>query len=432
MAEFEQATTRIDGSDLNSETCPSNKVYDEIIDKIYERIYDPSELPEKEVVKTQYNCQIKTDEDALRYADKVLAATKDPRDDLFTKEEIDSHQNNVVGKGIGALIQRPLETSIGASNLGPDAYLVEHVAKDSSADKSGLKRGDKILQINDQPASQLKYSDLVKSLTNSLNQDVNLTVERDGQKLELNIPIVETDQSPIYDKLVVDPVTGDELAYIKVNTFYNSEVAQKLEEAIKRYPDVKGFIIDMRDNGGGWAQQALNSASLFIDEGVIFRQRKRAVSDPKDPKYIDIEFGVTENTIYKKIVPLQGDDIYIDGGRYPDLVEKPTYVLANRSTISSAELFTSALQENGDAKVIGTRTLGKGQGQTMYPKLPLGSVLRISDFRSFTPNGNWLGNYSNRIGIKPDLEVKNKPGALRLSEDDAQFNAALMAYRTKF
>ncbi|MCA9801002.1 MAG: PDZ domain-containing protein, partial [Cyanobacteria bacterium HKST-UBA02] len=291
----------------------------------------------------------------------------------------------------------------------------------SPAEKAGLKAGDVITDVNGVSTSMVNYTGLREVLDNPDKKPVNLRVMRDGQPRDITVTPEEMTVPAVSDTLL----PGD-IAYIKVEDFMQRDTVDEMRAAIEKYPQAKGFVIDVRDNTGGLFDQGITSASLFVDKGRLLSISTRVASDPAHPEYA--------STVYN----LQGDKISVETGqgffgnetttmpRFPDLVNKPTVILVNGMTASAGEIFASSVQENGDAKVVGTQTYGKGIGQTVIGGMPNGSKLRVTSFRYYSPQGHWFGNaHDQRIGVKPDFEVDNPDSALRLSGRDAQLARGL-------
>jgi len=192
---------------------------------------------------------------------------------------------------------------------------------------------------------------------------------------------------------------GTKIGYVELSQFAQGAGAEVRAQVQKMlHAGAKALILDLRDNGGGLVEEAVNTASIFIPSGTIVSTRGRAVA----PQV----YMATGNAISTSI---------------------PLAVLVNRDTASAAEIVTGALKDHGRATVVGTRTYGKGVFQEIM-QLRNGGALDFTVGEYFTPNGTNLGapgvrdgrNVARGPGIKPQVYVAEKPG----SHVDTQLQAA--------
>jgi carboxyl-terminal processing protease len=233
------------------------------------------------------------------------------------------------------------------------------------------------------------------------------------------------DLSPIREELkdpsVVSRVVGDDVLYLRVMDFLNKNVDEDIKKAMKDHPKASAFIVDLRGNQGGFVNEFLESASLFMQTGNLYYQDERLA-------------GATGSRISTGTVNLREDDIRhitpsgetVSSPRNPNLAgNKPIVVLADGGSASAAELFIGALSDNNRAKIVGETTYGKGiLGRVV--EIVDGAQLNVTSARYRTPSGRWPGDASeNRFGILPDIEVKQEPFYVPLSAADKQFRKAL-------
>jgi carboxyl-terminal processing protease len=208
----------------------------------------------------------------------------------------------------------------------------------------------------------------------------------------------------------------------------------ELQNAIKRHPYVDGFVFDVRGNIGGSVNQALQSASMVVGGGTLLTTKMRHEDDnPKGPaQYDNTDYTLQQYELVTRTVMPNGRVTEQRDLRLADLVDKPAVVLVNGDTASAAEIFAAALQQNGEATLVGTKTFGKGIGQTVFYDQPAGSRLQVTNFRFFTPNGDWIGDAGKiRHGIRPDREVENGKFAEPETSSDLQFQAAIAEINKK-
>ena len=192
---------------------------------------------------------------------------------------------------------------------------------------------------------------------------------------------------------------GTKIGYVELSQFAQGAGAEVRAQVQKMlHAGAKALILDLRDNGGGLVEEAVNTASIFIPSGTIVSTRGRAVAP--------------------QVYMATGDAIS---------TSIPLAVLVNRDTASAAEIVTGALKDHGRATVVGTRTYGKGVFQEIM-QLRNGGALDFTVGEYFTPNGTNLGapgvrdgrNVARGPGIKPQVYVAEKPG----SHVDTQLQAA--------
>ncbi len=243
--------------------------------------------------------------------------------------------------------------------------------KGTPAAEAGLKDGDIITKINGESSIGMSQDDAVHLMRGDPGTQLELTIFRadDGQehvfkiiRQIINVPSVE-------DKIVNEnPMLG----YIKLNQFHarsTQEMVASLNNMEQK--NIKGLILDLRDNGGGDFEASLAIADLFLSEGEIV-----SVKDAK------------------------GKETVHNAG--PGATNLPLIVLVNQNSASASEILSGALQDNGRAVLVGESTFGKGLVQTVYP-LSDGGALKLTTQKYFTPKGTDI----NEIGINPDHVVKN-------------------------
>jgi carboxyl-terminal processing protease len=246
------------------------------------------------------------------------------------------------------------------------------VMDDAPAKRAGIKANDTILQIDGTPITGFKLDDVQKKMRGPSGTKVTLTISRTGVKEPFDIKLVRA-------QVPVEPVTSKRegnVGYIKIPAF-NDHTDSGLQAAVAKLkkeigPGIKGYIIDLRDDGGGVLDQAIAVADDFLNGGEILSMRGRR---PEDTERFDAH---------------PGD---ITGG-------KPIIVLINGGTASASEIVSGALQDHKRARIVGTTSFGKGSVQTI---IPLGNdgALRLTTARYYTPSGRSI----QAKGIEPDIQV---------------------------
>lgn len=251
---------------------------------------------------------------------------------------------------------------------GKFSIIINKVFKDTPAEEAGLKPGDKLLELNGISLEDKDGEYVSSSIKNGELDTHTLKVLRDGNELELTLT-----RRSVY----IESVTGsviDGVGYIKIDTF-----SLTTAEQVKSYIDgfdssVKSIVLDLRDNTGGYLYTAYELADLFIEKGKNIYQMKDKSEEIK--------------------IEVAGNDVY----RHFDKIG----VLVNESSASASEVLALALKESAGAKIIGTKTFGKGTVQDTY-KLANGSMAKITIAYWLSPNGNSI----NKIGIEPDVLASN-------------------------
>ena len=269
---------------------------------------------------------------------------------------------------------------------------VEEVFQGSPAARAGIRRGDIITAVGAKSLAGKTVEAGSKLIRGKAGSTVRLTISRNGNTRSVTITRADVTVPVVSSKLL--HYKGKALGYLQFTQFTVGSAAQ-LDLQVRKMlkAGAKGLILDLRDNPGGLLEQAVGVASLFIKSGTIVTTRGR--SQP--------------TTVYTAL----GDAVA------PTI---PMAVLVDRGTASSAEIVTGALKDHGRAKVVGTRTYGKGVFQELMP-LQGGGALDLTVGEYFTPNGHNLGagGVKEGRGIRPNVYVYDnpaKPGthALKVAE----------------
>jgi len=305
-------------------------------------------------------------EELMTGAIKGMLETLDPHSNFLTPEVFRDVKIDTSGKFAGVGIELVVKD---------DILTVLVPMEDSPAWKAGIQAGDKIVKINGESTKGYSLSEAVLKMRGKDGSPVVFTIYRKGWTKFKNITVKR-------DTVKVKTVKSDELepgyGYIRLAQFSETaakEVQSALEKLEKKSgkDQLKGIVFDMRTNPGGLLDQAVDVASLFIDEGVVVSTISR------DPTQKDVRYA-------KK------------GMARKDL---PVVVLVNSSTASAAEIVAAALQEHHRAMIIGDTTFGKGSVQTI---IDLGNDLglKLTIARYYTPNGNSI----QEKGVVPDIYLE--------------------------
>ena len=267
--------------------------------------------------------------------------------------------------------------------------LVSNVVPDGPADKAGIQQDDEITAIDGQSTKGWSIDRASAHLRGKEGTSVTLTIARDGK--DLPKPITLT-RAQIHQLSVYEKMLPGNIGYVAL-TVFGRDTASELTTALDRLRarGARAFIMDLRDNGGGYLDAAVGVSSKFISSGPIVSVESRASS----------------------ITTLEANDTAI-----PPL---PLVVLVNQYTASASEITSGAIQDSGVGTIVGTKTFGKGVVQTIYP-LGDGSAVKITTARYLTPHNRDI----NHLGITPDVVVQeNKKPRFGDPKNDTQLLKAL-------
>jgi C-terminal peptidase prc len=201
--------------------------------------------------------------------------------------------------------------------------------------------------------------------------------------------------------VVTEKLLGHNIGYIKIPTFLKHNVALEVKGSLLKLKSAKAYILDLRDNGGGYVDDAYQTFTLFVNDGVFVYMTKQDFNKP----------GLTVLSVSKNMTRLD----HLEEGKVQPLrlanlaAGKPLVVLVNQDTASAAEMFALALRDNRKALLIGSITYGKGIAQTTYNGLPFDTSLQLTDSWWLSPSGVCIhrhgGQDKDTQGIKPDFIV---------------------------
>ena len=245
---------------------------------------------------------------------------------------------------------------------------------DTPAAKAGLRAGDIITQLDDDPVQGLTLNQAVDKMRGAPNTKINLKIMRKGVDKPLDIVVVRD----IIRVRSVRSKIEDDIGYIRITQF-NEQTADGLTKAIKEINEkipadkLKGYVLDLRNNPGGLLDQAISVSDTFLERGEIVSTRGR---DPEETQRFNARPGDLTNG-------------------------KPVIVLVNGGSASASEIVAGALQDHKRATLLGSRSFGKGSVQTIIPLGPGNGALRLTTARYYTPSGRSI----QAKGIVPDIEV---------------------------
>ncbi len=292
---------------------------------------------------------------------------------------LDPHSNYMDAKEYKDM---QVETSGKFAGLGMEITLEGGVIKVVSpidgtpAAKAGILAGDVISAIDGKATAGLPLDEVVAKLRGPVGSKVTLAITRHSKPTPFNVTLT---REIIKERPVTYRAEGDNVGYIRISEF-NGLVSDELKTAIQKLSktipadQLKGYILDLRNNPGGLLDQAVAVCDDFLKQGEIVSTRGR---DPDENERFDAKSG--------------GDLIH----------GKPLIVLINGGSASASEIVAGALQDQKRATIVGSRSFGKGSVQTIIPLGSDNGALRLTTARYFTPSGRTI----QAQGIKPDIQV---------------------------
>lgn len=377
MGEFLSNSSILSTDELvNNQKVTSQQLFDQTWQIVKSNFYDPVLNGQSwDRWKKHYKDKIKTDEDAQVAISTMLESLDDPYSRYLDKKSYAEQNTSINSKitGIGVNI---------TSQAGK--IVVLNVIEGSPAQSEGLKADDIITKVNGKDIKGIKPSEAANLIRGPENTSVQITVVRKKHEITKKITRKEIKIETV--KSSIDKNIG----YIRIISFIGTTTPIEFMDAIQKTNKTDGLIIDLRGNTGGLLPNAVFIANVFIDEG------KNLVS-------------IVSRNGYKH-------NIYAQDTGY--VIDKPLLVLIDGGSASASEIFSGAVKDYHRAKLVGTRTFGKGMVQKIIP-MPNQTGLDLTIAKYLTPAGHDI----NKKGIEPDIEVKLSEKDL-YSRNDVQLKKA--------
>ena len=308
----------------------------------------------------------------------------DPYTEYISKEDMEDYMADATGNfvGVGIYMVKDTETN---------KIMVLAPIKGSPAEKAGILPGDFIIAVDGVEYSGDEMTVASNKIKGEENSTVKLEILRGTETLNFELKRENIKVNPVEGK-----VLENKIGYIEFTSFDEGtadDFKAKFEELQKQ--GIESLIIDLRNNGGGIVDEALEIAGYILDKGSV------------------ILYEVDKNN-NEEVEKTESDPI----------INMPIILLTNENTASSSEILAGALKDHGKAKIVGTKTFGKGVIQQLLT-LPDGSGLKITSEKYLTPNKTEI----NEVGIEPDEKVElpeTVENALTVEEkDDTQLQKAI-------
>ena len=351
----------------------------------YERLQRYAELDEIWQIVEQYYYQEPDTQAMLDGAEMgLLYGLGDPYTYYYTPDQYAQLWADDEGEyaGIGIQIMGDYATGL---------CTISRVFLDSPALDAGLRKGDVLTRVEDIDVVTTTLQDAVNIMRGEPGTPVNVQVQRGDQLLDFVV-----DRAVVHVNWVNSCMLDGDVGYISLYEFSGDcspSFAVHLDNLMSQ--GAKVLVIDLRDNPGGWVDDAQKVADMFLEEGNV-----------ASLVYRD---GTTE--LYTTTT---------DGKENPI----PLVVLVNEYSASASEILAGALQDRGRATIVGTQTFGKGVVQYVLPVGTRGAGMQLTVAQYYTPNGNEV----HKVGITPDIEATLPEGDTTMYDigdlDDAQLKKA--------
>lgn len=330
--------------------------------------------------------QIKRDyvepvEDKLLLTDAIkgMVSGLDPHSSYLDKKDFKEMQEHTQGKFAGLGIEITSEDGI-VKILNP--------IEDTPAAKAGLLSGDLITRLDDKPVRGMTLDQAVRRMRGAPGTKITLTIFRKSE--DRTFPITIT-RAEIKVQSVKSKFVEPGIAYVRITSFQERtipDLAKKLNELAGENPQLKGLVLDLRNNGGGLLQGAVGVSAAFLPTDVLIVSTKGQTEEAKQVFKSNFDnYRISENN--DALAQLS-----------PVFKKVPLVVLVNAFSASASEIVAGALQDHKRAIIIGKTTFGKGSVQTVRP-LSSESALKLTTAYYYTPTGKSI----QAFGIKPDIAV---------------------------
>ncbi|MEE9344079.1 MAG: S41 family peptidase [Methylococcales bacterium] len=340
-------------ADKESSTSATSVPFDELraFSEVFGRIQKDyvETVPDKKLI-----------EDAIR----GMLTGLDPHSSYLNTEEYEELRVGTTGRFGGLGIEVGMENGF-VKVISP--------IDDTPASNAGVKAGDLIIRLDDQPVKGMSLGDAVKIMRGEPGTDIVLTIVREGEGRPLKITIT---RDVIKIRSVKNKLLEPGFGYVRISSFQSS-TGKQLRGAINSMIEendglLNGIVLDLRNNPGGVLNAAVEVSDAFIKDGLIVFTGGRI-------KNSEMKFKATP------------DDI---------LNGKPLVVLINAGSASASEIVAGALQDHKRAIIMGEKSFGKGSVQTILPTSN-GGAIKLTTARYYTPSGRSI----QAEGIEPDIEI---------------------------
>ncbi len=338
-----------------------------------------------EVIDSHYLWDYDVDKMLEGAAQGMLGALSDDYTYYYTPDKMDQENEAVTGEygGLGIEV---------FANMKDQLITIRRVFHNSPAQHAGLRMNDKIIQVNGEDMTAFDINKAVSIMRGEVGGEVELTILRDTEAIT-----VKCNRAIITTEILSYETLENNLGYIRIH-YFEGKATEQFATVMEQFRQqgVKGLVLDLRDNPGGFVNLAVDIADMFVAEVPIMGTEDK----------------------YGRILTTYGKRGAFD---------IPVVVLINKYSASAAEILSAALSENGVAKLVGEKSFGKGIMQLVYPfNAGDGAGMQLTSDYWLTPKGNKI----HEQGITPDVEVALPEDAMDdnfnvIPEKDTQLQAAV-------
>ena len=319
------------------------------------------------------------DKRLLTDAIKGMVSGLDPHSSFLDKKDFAEMQEHTQGKFAGLGIEITSEDGV-VKVLNP--------IEDTPAARAGIQSGDLITRLDDKPVRGMTLDQAVRRMRGEPGTKITLTIFRKSE--DRTFPITIT-RAEIKVQSVKAKFLDNGVAYVRITSFQERtipDLAKKLNDLSAQNSQIKGLVLDLRNNGGGLLQGAVGVSAAFLPSDALVVSTKGQSEDAKQLFTANFNnYRLSENK-----------DVFAE---LPQVFKKvPMVVLVNAFSASASEIVAGALQDHKRATIMGKTTFGKGSVQTVRP-LSADSALKLTTAYYYTPSGKSI----QAFGVKPDIPV---------------------------
>lgn len=338
-----------------------------------------------------------SDKKLLSEAISGMVSSLDPHSVYLDEKDFAEMRETVEGKFVGIGVEVGME----------DGYVkIVSPIEDTPAFRAGIRAGDLITRIDNVPVKGLSLDEAIQRMRGEPHSKVMLTIARRGADAPWVVPV---EREEIKVASVKAKMVEPGYAWIRINQFQEEtldEMADKVKELYAQNPNIKGLVLDLRNDPGGLLPSAIGVSAAFLPQNDAIVSTKGQLEDSNETFYGRREFYA----IKPGADPL---------AKLPAALKSvPMVVLVNTGSASASEIVAGALQDYKRAIVMGSQTFGKGSVQTLRQLTP-DTAVKLTTARYYTPKGRSI----QALGIVPDLKVDETPegdglNALQVRESD--------------
>jgi len=323
--------------------------------RMFTRVYDH--------IRSGYVEEI-SDSKLLEYAIKGMLSELDPHSAYLDKKAFDDLQVNTTGEFGGVGVE-----------IGQEDGFIKVISPidGTPAQKAGIQTGDLIIRLNEKPVKTLGLNEAIQMMRGPKGSELILTIMRSGVEKPFDVVIV---RDIIKVQSVRTRIIEDDFLYIRVAQFQidsGRDMAKRVRDQLEKTPNIKGIILDLRNNPGGVLQASVEVVDAFLDTGLVVYTEGRLENS-------DINYTASAGDVSNGL---------------------PIVVLINEGSASASEIVAGALQDHKRAVIMGTRSFGKGSVQTVIP-ISESRAIKLTTALYFTPGGRSI----QAQGIEPDVVVE--------------------------